>query len=88
MLQRQERHQEADQAYRRALALQPDNPETLTNYGTFLQDRGDVDAARDCFTKAIRMKPRREVRSSDGSVTFWKIGMPITAPWRPRSAGT
>ncbi|MNY46558.1 hypothetical protein D3C86_1817470 [compost metagenome] len=33
-------------------------------------------------------KPEREVRDKDGSVTFWKIGRPMIAPWRPRSSGT
>ena len=39
-------------------------------------------------SSAMRRKPRREVRASEGRVTFWKIGRPITAPCLPRSSGT
>ena len=30
----------------------------------------------------------RGFRTSEGSVTFWKIGRPTMAPCRPRSSGT
>ena len=44
---------QAKNAYLAALDIEPDNPDTLNNYGVFLCQQGDFSAAEDNFRRAI-----------------------------------
>ncbi|PCK33658.1 type IV pilus biogenesis/stability protein PilW [Pseudoalteromonas piscicida] len=56
--------QRADSAYQAALAIEPDNPDTLNNYGTFLCRVGQYDKASDYFFKAIEVPSYLRVSAS------------------------
>ncbi|KAA1157563.1 type IV pilus biogenesis/stability protein PilW [Pseudoalteromonas fuliginea] len=45
----------ADKAYQKALAIKPDDPNTLNNYGVFLCGINEYDRATDQFLKAIEI---------------------------------
>ena len=45
----------ADKAYQKALAIKPDDPNTLNNYGVFLCGIDEYDRATDQFLKAIEV---------------------------------
>ncbi|MBE0361292.1 type IV pilus biogenesis/stability protein PilW [Pseudoalteromonas aliena] len=45
----------ADKAYQKALAIKPDDPNTLNNYGVFLCGINEYDRATDQFLKAIEV---------------------------------
>ena len=47
----------AEQAYRRALQLRPDHPETHYNLGVFFLDSGRMDEAIACYRKALGLRP-------------------------------
>lgn len=49
---------EAIEAYRHALAKNPDRVEVLTNLGALLYDQADFEAAADCFQRAVKLEPR------------------------------
>ena len=46
----------AEQAYRRALMLRPDHPETHYNLGVFFLERGRLEEAIACYRKAIGLR--------------------------------
>jgi tetratricopeptide (TPR) repeat protein len=50
-------HEQAAQCYRRAVDLQPGNPDYLYNLATSKTAMGDLDEAEDLFTEVIRLKP-------------------------------
>lgn len=47
-------HEREERSLRQALALDPDRPETLTNWGNFLDRRGDFEQARAAYERALR----------------------------------
>jgi len=47
----------AIEAYRRALALRPDLAEAEANLGVALQERGDLNAAKQAYGRAINLMP-------------------------------
>jgi tetratricopeptide (TPR) repeat protein len=47
----------AEQAYRRALTLKPDHPETHYNLGVLFLERGRLDEAIACNRKAVTLRP-------------------------------
>jgi protein O-mannosyl-transferase len=51
------RQAEAEDQYRVAIALRPDDVASLVKYGQFLAKRGRVDEARRHFTQALRLAP-------------------------------
>ncbi len=51
---------EAEEVYRRALALQPDYPEAWFNLGNLLRDNGNTPAAIEAYQQAIAQKPDYE----------------------------
>lgn len=57
LLLRTARLEEAEQAARAALALRPELADVLDILGSIRWQRGDLDAARDCFTRALRQTP-------------------------------
>lgn len=56
--------QRADNAYQAALDIEPDNPDTLNNYGTFLCRVGQYDKANAYFFKAIEVPSYLRVAAS------------------------
>jgi tetratricopeptide (TPR) repeat protein len=54
----QGRTDEAEAAFRAALALRPDHPEALNNLGVLLLDRGDVGEATSQLEAAVAASPR------------------------------
>ena len=68
--------------------LPPDSVPTswLEAGGAQIEPRGVARASSNSCARS--RKPRREVRPSEGSVMFWKIGRPSTTPCRWRSSGT
>ncbi len=48
---------EAEEAYRRCLALTPDNAEALVNLGRLVQTQGRVHEAEDCYRRARTARP-------------------------------
>ncbi|CAM3841274.1 type IV pilus biogenesis/stability protein PilW [Pseudoalteromonas maricaloris] len=56
--------QRADNAYQAALDIEPDNPDTLNNYGTFLCRVGQYDKASQYFFKAIEVPSYLRVSAS------------------------
>ena len=44
----------ADREFREALSLEPDNPDTLNNYASFLCSKGNVDKAEEMLVKAAQ----------------------------------
>ncbi len=51
------RKEEAEAAYRRALALQPDDPVVMNNLGAVLLDLGRADEAESQFRRALAIRP-------------------------------
>ncbi len=51
------RDAEAEEHYRRALALKPQYPEAQQNLATLLLKKGDLDGAADHYRQAVRLKP-------------------------------
>ncbi|PHI36499.1 type IV pilus biogenesis/stability protein PilW [Pseudoalteromonas sp. GCY] len=56
--------QRADNAYQAALDIEPDNPDTLNNYGTFLCRVGQYNKASQYFFKAIEVPSYLRVSAS------------------------
>jgi predicted Zn-dependent protease len=54
----------AEQPIKEALALYPQHDETYVIYGTFLQQRGQVDAAIAEYKKALRIDESRRVHAT------------------------
>ncbi|BAN23291.1 TPR repeat-containing protein [Caballeronia insecticola] len=54
---RQARHSEAEAHYRRAVDINPTQPEALNNLGVLLDDTGRSDEAEDCYQQAILLRP-------------------------------
>ncbi len=57
----EERLEEADRAYRRALSLRPHFPEAQFNLGNVLRELGNVDDAEQCFRTAVEHDPTMAV---------------------------
>ena len=53
----QNRLSEAETAYRRTLALQPDLVEAHNNLGTILKVKGRLDEAETSYRRALTLKP-------------------------------
>lgn len=51
-------HQKAADAYGRALALKPNNPDVLTDQGTMFRDMGQFEKALANFKKASQLDPK------------------------------
>jgi len=51
------RHEEASDAFRHALELEPEWPEALVRYGHLLEDMGNSDEAIACYDRAIAQRP-------------------------------
>jgi tetratricopeptide (TPR) repeat protein len=48
---------QAEQCYRRALDIAPDDPRVLLSYGTLLADGAAFPRAEDCYRRALRARP-------------------------------
>ena len=64
----------AIRAYRRSVEAQADIPEAHVNLGLNLQNSGDLDAAMDCYRRAIRLRPD----------TFGRIAQALTSAKKGR----
>lgn len=64
----------AIEAYRLSVEAQPDVPETHVNLGLSLQNSADLDAAMDCYRRAMRLRPD----------TFGRIAQALTSAKRGR----
>ena len=53
----QTQHKNAANHFAETLRLDPDNVDALLNYGMSLSDFGEFDKARDCYRRAIEIKP-------------------------------
>ena len=47
----------AEEAFQKALALDPAHPETLYNYGLLLKDMGQQEKSRSCFEQFLKTAP-------------------------------
>ncbi|MFZ5776230.1 MAG: GNAT family N-acetyltransferase [Thermodesulfobacteriota bacterium] len=61
-----ERPREAIVCYRRALALEPGNPEGWSRLGELLKAQGKIEEAGECFRKALALCP-------DNAVQAWQL---------------
>ena len=64
----------AIEAYGRALQLQPNNPDVLTDLGIMYRESGQYEQALDCFDKAVALKPAHEqARFNKGVVLLFDL---------------
>ena len=65
-----DRDDDADTEFREALSLDPRNPDTLNNYGSFLCSKGKADKAEELFVKAAQNRdyPRPELAWTNAGV--------------------
>jgi tetratricopeptide (TPR) repeat protein len=70
---------EAEEAYRRALLLNPDLPEGLINLGRLLQGQGRLHEAEDLYRRARTVQP-------DLAVAAFNLGTVLDEQRRPREA--
>ncbi len=76
LYERLEQHDEAERHFRRALRLDGDNSPLRNNYGRFLCNRGDYDAADEQFRLALRnpLYERRELPLTNAAVCAEEAG--------------
>jgi len=91
-------HQKAADAYGKALALKPNNPDVLTDQGVMFRDMGQFDKALANFKKAGQLDPRhaqsqfnigivyaQDLKKPDEAVKAWKKLIEV-APASPQAA--
>jgi len=54
---KQQHYKPAAECFRKAVAIQPDNPQNHYNLGIALRDSGDVEAALDAFLNVVKLQP-------------------------------
>lgn len=68
-------HEKSIEAYGRALEINPNNPNVLTDKGVMHRSLGEYQVALDCFAKAIAIDPGHETaRMNTGVVLFHDMG--------------
>ena len=91
-------HQKAIDAYGKALALKPDNPDILTDQGVMYRDIGQFDKAVANFKRASQVAPthsqslfnlgvvyEHDLKKPDEAVKAWKKVIEV-APTSPQAA--
>lgn len=91
-------HQKAADAYGKALALKPNNPDVLTDQGVMFRDMGQFDKALANFRKASQLDPKhaqslfnvgvvyaQDLKKPDEATKAWKKLIEI-APASPQAA--
>lgn len=63
---------EAIRAYRRALSIEPDNPDAHNNLGLLLADSGDPAEASKSYRRALRIRP-------GSAITHYNLGLALEA---------
>ncbi|MEX0644002.1 MAG: sulfotransferase, partial [Parvularculaceae bacterium] len=77
---------EAADHHRRAIALDPKNPEIYNNLGVALQNEGDDRAAIECFDRALRLAPALHQSLNNLAVSLEALGQIEEARSRLRLA--
>jgi tetratricopeptide (TPR) repeat protein len=79
----------ASDCYRRAVAIAPDDPESMNNLGTVLAKMGRSEEARTCFEKVLALNPRHanalnnlgivlaQLDHADEALVFYKRALAI-----------
>lgn len=68
-------HEKSIEAYGRALEINPNNPNVLTDKGVMHRSLGEYQKALECFAKAIAIDPGHETaRMNTGVVLFHDLG--------------
>jgi len=71
------RYSEAIEAYSKALALEPGNPDVLTDLGIMHRRNGDPEKAAECFRQAALLSPdHAQCRLNLGIVLFFDLKDP------------
>ena len=91
-------HQKAADAYGKALALKPNNPDVLTDQGVMFRDMGQFDKALANFKKASQLDPKhaqsqfntgivyaQDLKKPDEAIKAWKK-LIEAAPGSPQAA--
>ncbi|MBF0109472.1 MAG: tetratricopeptide repeat protein [Magnetococcales bacterium] len=65
---------DAAQAYRLALACQPDHHRAMSNLGIVFQAQGRLEDAVDCFSRALAMQPEFAAAHSNLGVVLHRMG--------------
>jgi tetratricopeptide (TPR) repeat protein len=75
MADRAKRYDEAEAAFRKVLALDPDNALTLNNFGFMLADRGvKLDEALSMIRKAVQIEPTNYAYLDSLGWTYYRLG--------------
>ena len=71
--------EEAAEAYRRALAIDPAHADAHVNLGRLLHEAGDADAARDHYRRALEERPEDATAAFNMGVALEDLGRPADA---------
>ncbi len=69
-----DRKDEAENHYRKALALKPDYADAMVNLGNAMRDKGDVTEAAECFRRALALEPGSAAAHNNLGQALWNLG--------------